>query len=85
MRVRYQGEKLGESQEGEEEGRREEREAPTETEKEETMTDTNKDTRKEETTQNVFIAITQDRKEQTKKKGRTDVTKASLAKKGKMP
>jgi hypothetical protein len=41
-------------------------------------------TRKEETTQNVFIAITQDRKEQPKKKGRTDVTKASLAKKGKM-
>ena len=42
-------------------------------------------TRKEETTQNVFIAVTQDRKEQAKKKGRTDVTKASLAKKGRMP
>ena len=40
-------------------------------------------TRKEDTTQNVFISITQDRIEQSKKKGRTDVTKASLAKKGK--
>ena len=32
-------------------------------------------TRKENTTQDVFIAISQDRKEQAKKKGRTDVTK----------
>ena len=40
-------------------------------------------TRKEDTTQDVFLAISQDRKEQSKKKGRTDVTKSSLAKKGK--